>query len=134
MTDTNNNSTIEPVWLITANVVQMRPFGEGGTETKIGTKHFRGNAKVYIIDAYWGMCENVTVIGHHRATGRYVKMDLALRYLENLRMSLCYSPKVIELTAEHWTRLQGIPSKEHWEEKIAVLLSWPDGLGTQNAG
>jgi hypothetical protein len=132
--DTNDNSKIESVWLITANVVQMRPFGEGGTETKIGTKHFRGNAKIYIIDAYWGMCETVTVIGHHRATGCYVKMDLPLRYLKDLRMSLCYSPKVIELTAEHWARLHGIPSKEHWEERILVLQSWPDGLGSQNAG
>ncbi len=134
MTDTNDNSTIEPVWLITANVVRIRPFGEGGTETTIGTKHFRGKAKVYIIDAYWGMCENVTVIGHHRATGSYVKMDLPLRYLESLRISLCYSPKVIELTAEHWARLQGIPTKVHWEEKIAVLQSWPDGLGSHEAG
>ncbi|MCR9210893.1 MAG: hypothetical protein NXI28_21920 [bacterium] len=112
--------------MITANVVQTRPFGEDGTETKVGTKHFRGNAKVYIIDAYWGMCENVTVVGHHRASGRFVKMDLPLRYLHGLRLSLCYSPKVIELTAEHWERLQGIPTKGHWEEKLAVLESWPD--------
>jgi hypothetical protein len=132
--DTNEKIPTEPVWLITANVVQMRPFGEGGTETKIGTKHFRGNAKVYIIDAYWGMCEKVTVIGHHRASGRYVRMDLPLRYLKDLRLTLCYSPKVIELTAEHWMRFRGIPSKEHWEEKIAVLNSWPDGLGSQNGG
>ncbi|MCC9602263.1 hypothetical protein LOC67_17040 [Stieleria sp. JC731] len=126
LTDTNETSAVQPVWLITASVVETRPYGEGGVETKAGTKHFRAKAKVYIIDAYWGTCENVTVVGHHRASGRFVKMDLPLRYLQNLRISLCYSPTVIELTSHHWAQMQGIPDKEHWEERLLVLKSWPD--------
>ena len=126
MTAADEQSNIEPVWLITANVVQERAYGEGGAEKRIGTKHFRGNAKVYIIDAYWGVCETVTVIGHHRASGRYVKMDLPLRHLNNLRLSLCYSPKAIDIANEHWSRLHGIPDKEHWSQKLAVLQSWPE--------
>ena len=125
MTTSDEQPDVEPVWLITANVLQERAYGEGGGETRIGTKHFRGNAKVFIVDAYWGMCENVTVIGHHRASGRFVKMDLPLHYLDNLRMSLCYSPKVIGMAYEHWSRLKGIPGKEDWEQKLAVLRSWP---------
>jgi uncharacterized Fe-S cluster protein YjdI len=123
MNSANEKTEIEPVWLITANVIEKRAFGEGGLEKKHGTRHFRGNAKVYIVNAYWGMCENVTVIGHHRASGRYAKMDLAVKYLQDLRMTLCYSPKVIELTSEHW--LQGIPDKTDWEQKLAVIQSWP---------
>ena len=125
MNGTGEALDIEPVWLITANVVQERPYGEGGPETRIGTKHFRGNAKVYLIDAYWGMCEKVTVIGHHRASGRIVKMDLPVKYLNNLRMTLCYSPTVIELTTEHWSRIKRTPDKIEWEEKLKLIQSWP---------
>ena len=116
----------EPVWLITANVVEERSYGEGGLEQKRGTKHFRGNAKVYVIDAYWGMCETVTVIGHHRASGRYVKIDLPVKHLARLRMTLCYSPKVIELASEHWSRIYRIPDRNEWEEKLAVIISWSE--------
>ena len=125
MSGNSQTPDAEPVWLITANVVEERPFGEGGAETKRGTKHFRANAKVYLIDAYWGMCEKVTVIGHHRASGRIVKMDLPVKHLNNLRMTLCYSPKIIELTNEHWARIQRIPDKFEWEEKLKVIQSWP---------
>ena len=45
-------------------------------ERRRGTKHFRGGAKVHVIDAHWGTCEVVTVIGHHRASGRYAKLDM----------------------------------------------------------
>ena len=90
MTDTNPPEHEPPaIWLITANVIEERKCGEGGHEMRRGTKHFRGGAKVYIVGAYWGMCESVIVIGHHRASGKYVQMTLQKRYLENLRMKLC---------------------------------------------
>lgn len=121
-----NEPEIEPIWLITANVTEERDYGEGGSEKRRGTKHFRGNAKVYIVGAHWGTCESVIVIGHHRASGRYVQMTIRKRHLKNLRMTLCYSPKVIEMvTTECFTR-DNIPDRTEWERQLAVIESWPD--------
>lgn len=114
----------ESTWLITANVVENRPYGPDGKETRKGTKHFRGGAKVYIIGAHWGMCETVTVIGHHRASGRFVKLDMRKRHLDNFRMTVCYSPKVIEMVANEY--FWNLPTRESWERDMAVIKSWPD--------
>jgi hypothetical protein len=121
-----NKPDVEPIWLITANVVEERAYGEGGVERRRGTKHFRGNAKVYIIGAHWGMCESVIVIGHHRASGRYVQMTIPKRHLTNLRMTLCYSPKVIELVSTECFTHENIPDKAEWERQLAVIRSWPE--------
>lgn len=121
----NNKAEVEPLWLITANVVEIRNYGEGGVEKRKGTKHFRGNAKVYVIGAHWGMCESVIVIGHHRASGRYVQMTILKRYLSKLRMTICYSPKVIELIATECFARENVPDKTEWERQLAVIESWP---------
>lgn len=89
-----------------ASVIQERLYGEQH-EKKDGTKSFRAGAKVYVIDAYWGMCNTVTVIGHHRASGRYAKLDMPVRYLENFSSEVVYSPKVLELLEEHFRSRDG---------------------------
>ena len=126
MNEITEESDVEPIWLITANILQERKCGEGGLETRRGTKHFRGGAKVYVVGAHWGMCESVIVIGHHRASGRYVQLTTKKRYVENLRMTLCYSPTVIELvTTECFTR-GNLPDKAEWERQMNVIKSWPE--------
>ena len=118
---------IEPLWCATANVKKDILFGEEHTLRK-GTKHFRGGAKVYIADAYWGMCDSVTVIGHHRSSGRYVKIDMHVKHLENFRLQLVYSPKVIELINKNIAD-KGYAefdeyTKEYAEKIVAALPLW----------
>lgn len=125
MNELENTLEVEPTWLITANVLQERKCGEGGIESRRGTKHFRGGAKVYVIGAHWGQCESVIIIGHHRASGRYVQVTTKKRYLENFRMTLCYSPKVIELVATECFTRDNIPDKVEWERQLNVVQSWP---------
>ncbi|GEM_PF-4181723 len=36
------------IWCVAANIKKEHPFGEGGTETKVGTRLFRGGTKIYI--------------------------------------------------------------------------------------
>ena len=85
----------------TANILEEVEWGEQ-REKRSGTKHFRGGAKVYIIDSYPGMCESAIVIGHHRKSGRYIKLSLKVKYLGNFRVTSVYSPKVISLAEEHY--------------------------------
>ncbi|MEE1772850.1 hypothetical protein PUR34_33000 [Streptomyces sp. JV185] len=42
----------EPVWLVAANVVLWRRYGEPGQELRTGTKAYRSGAKVYVVDTY----------------------------------------------------------------------------------
>lgn len=89
--------------VVRAMVVFERPFGEWGIERRNGTKHFRPGAKVYVIDAYWGMCDAVTVIGHHRASGRYAKLDMSVQHLDAFQLDRTYSQKVIALVDQHFS-------------------------------
>jgi hypothetical protein len=98
----SNDKELQPVWTVTANIVHHRGYGPGGLETKSGTKHFKGGAKVYIIDWYAGMCEDVIVVGQHRKSRDFIKVVTRVEFVENLRVKLCYNPKVIAKANEHF--------------------------------
>ena len=115
-----------PIWCATATVKKENIYGEDHIK-KVGTKHFRGGAKVYIADAYWGMCNSATVIGHHRSSGRYVKIDIHIKRLENFRLELVYSPKVAELirrnSDEKYVESKGY-TKEYAEKLVEAIPTW----------
>ena len=113
----------ESILVIRASVVQVRLYGEGGLETRKGTKHFRPGAKVYVIDAHWGMCDAVTVIGHHRASGRFTKLDMSVKHLENFRLDRAYSPNVISLVKQHYSGHRKY-TDQYASELFEVLPKW----------
>ena len=113
----------ESILVVRASVVQERPYGEGGLETRKGTKHFRPGAKVYVIDAHWGTCDAVTIIGHHRSSGRYAKLDMSVKHLENFRLDRTYSPKVISLVKQHFSGYRKY-TDEYANELFEVLPKW----------
>ncbi|WP_326657263.1 hypothetical protein [Streptomyces sp. NBC_00385] len=90
----------EPQWLVAANVVRWRRYGDLGQEFRPGTKAFRGGAKVYVMDTYPGMGnEQLTAVGHGRHTGRWITIDTGTRHLHTFRPQLVYSPAVLERCA-----------------------------------
>lgn len=114
----------ESIRCATANVVEESLYGEGGKETRRGTKHFRGGAKVYIIVAFPGMCEGATVIGHHRASGRYIKLTMKAKYLERFCMTSVYGPKVIEMIRKHYSEKgQAFSYFEHQAQNLCDSVS-----------
>jgi hypothetical protein len=125
--DLDKENEIVPFWCATASVKGENMFGAEHLKKK-GTKHFRGGAKVYIVDAYWGMCDSVTVIGHHRANGRYIKIDIHVKRLENFRLELVYSPRVENIIREHFHEKDyeafKAYTKEFAEKIVASLPLW----------
>ena len=93
---------LQPVWCVVAIVVAERPFGPGGAERRSGTKHFRPGAKLYIFDAFTGMCDSVVAIGHHRSSNRFCKLVVDIHHVERFRTQLAYSPTVLRLATEHF--------------------------------
>ncbi|MET9594245.1 hypothetical protein ABZY45_25445 [Streptomyces sp. NPDC006516] len=88
-------------WLIAANVVRWRRYGEGGQELRPGTKSYRGGSKVYVIETYPGAGhEQLTTIGRGRHTGTYIRIDMSTRNLHNFRAVPVYSPTVLRLCEE----------------------------------
>lgn len=91
-----------PVWCVAANVVRERPYGPGGGAVRRGTKHFAPGAKVFVFDFYWGMGgEQVTVVGRHRKSKRYITLTMRTAHLANWRAELVYSPHVIRQVLEY---------------------------------
>ncbi len=72
----NMNETSENSSCVVAKIRDETPFGEGGNEMRIGSKHFKPGAKVYIVGWYPGMCMTVTLLlmacagGAGRETGK----------------------------------------------------------------
>lgn len=115
-----------PVWCVRANVVPEREFGPLGFERKAGTKHFRGGARVWIIDAFFGMAETVIVVGHHRGGGRLVKMALHVRVLTDFKAALVYSPGVTNMLVEHHAPLHAPIDELTARERAAAFQSWKE--------
>jgi len=93
---TNNTSELEPIWTVAANIVAERPYGSGGKETRIGTKHFSPGTKVYIIDWHHGMCESIVVVGLSRKPKKFITITIRADYVENLRVQMAYNPTVLK--------------------------------------
>lgn len=90
----------EGVWCVVANIKREHPFGEGGIETKSGTKQFRGGTKVYIGGCYAGTCDGVTCIGLHRKSRRFITCIVNVTHLENFRTKVAYQPEVVRRLRE----------------------------------
>ncbi|MFF1920425.1 hypothetical protein ACFVW8_07575 [Streptomyces sp. NPDC058221] len=106
----------EPVWLVAANVVRWRRYGDLGQELRPGTKAFRGGAKVYVIGTYPGMGnEQLTAVGHGRGNGRWITIDTGTRHLHTFRAQLVYSPAVLR-------RCGTEPRTREEAEELAALL------------
>lgn len=100
-----NQSEASPasIWCLVANIVEVRPYGPEGKETKRGTKHFAAGAKIYCFPAQWGDgYEQIRVVGRHRGSHRFVTMIINSEWLTNWRAQNIYSPAVIEKLAGAW--------------------------------
>ena len=111
-------------WCVIGKIRESTPFGEGRKETKIGSKHFKPGARVFIVDWYPGMCTTVTVIGHHRKSNRLITIDLHVKYLTNLKSKVVYKPYVLERMEERKIMGGGTLTREQAEEVRSVVESW----------
>jgi hypothetical protein len=114
------------LWAAVGNIKETCRKGPGGREENPGTKHFRGGAKIYVIDAFWGTCDDVTVIGQHRKSRKYMCLSMPARHIENLRVKLVYSPAVEALMREHYAKSgrPEPPGKEYAEQIAAAIPLW----------
>jgi hypothetical protein len=118
---------LTPGWTVLANVVRERRFGPLGLERRHGSKHFAGGAKVYVIDEFGGMCQNVVVVGRHRGSNRYVKMVLPVAYLERFRPRVLYSPTVTKMVADHLGDRDRPSHREAADTRAATYAQWKEG-------
>ncbi len=125
-TETPANGEAPQHWGVVANVAKERGYGPESGETRNGTKHFRGGAKVHIIDCYAGMRRNVAVVGLHRQSRKLVTCVVRVEPVENLRLKLVYSPSVNEAIARY-VREDGHPlTRDLAEEMLGSLPAWQE--------
>ena len=112
-------------WAITANIKKEIPFGPGGKETKIGTNHFKGGAKVHIVGAYFGSCEDIIAVGQHRKTGKYVRCVIRANNIENMRVKQLYSKSILDMLKDYHPGGASITtSKRDSEDLMAIIPVW----------
>ncbi len=87
-------------WGITANIKRELPFGEGGKETRIGTKQFRGGAKVHIVGSYPGMCDSLIVIAQNKHSNKFIRRVIRVNIVENMRIKMIYGESAMELCSQ----------------------------------
>ncbi|MFD5874952.1 hypothetical protein [Streptomyces sp. NPDC060322] len=114
----------EQRWLIAANVVRWRRYGDGGQELRPGTKSYRGGSKVYVIESYAGSGhEQLTTVGRGRRTGTYVTNGMTTRNLHTFRAVPVHSPTVLRLCEE--ADVGGCWTTREDAEELAVRLDRP---------
>ncbi|MBN9120135.1 MAG: TIGR02996 domain-containing protein [Planctomycetes bacterium] len=104
-----------PVWCFAGNVVEARPYGPGGAETRRGTRLFKPNAKVYLASlrhAYLLLAgpstpahryETVRVVGRHRKSVDWIASVVRANLVTGWRVELVYQPGALaRLKREQW--------------------------------
>jgi len=111
-------------WCLVGHIVEVRKYGQGGEETRRGTKHFAPGTKVYCLPARWGDgYEQIIAIGRHRGSTRFRTMVISSAWVTDWRAKVVYSPEVLRRIncatdkrgRGNWT------TKEHVEEYVAFL-------------
>ncbi len=121
-------------WCLVGNIVEERPYGEGGVETKRGTKHFSPGTKVYCLPSSWGDgYEKIRVIGRHRGSREFVTMVIRADWVTNWRAKVVYDPMVLRLvhTAAEADHIGNWSSKEHVQTYLSLLKSREAEQGTR---
>ncbi|MBC7813266.1 MAG: hypothetical protein H7175_19060 [Burkholderiales bacterium] len=130
---------IEPIWSIVANVIEERPYGQGGKETRRGTRKFRGGQKVNLQDMLSMNSRVAIVIGRHHGKHGYISCAVPMAFLTNWRIELTYIPTIIHriqfgyatpeqypLTpkriAEAWIPFDGSEESRQKAQKLAESL------------
>jgi len=129
--DTTQNTTLEPVWTVTANIVKERKAGPGGSETHVGTKLFSPGTKVYVIDWFPGTCKDIMVVGLSRKPKRFIKLIIRVNWIENLRVKLCYAPTALQKIYDHFdTESDSINrlNQGFVEEMLATIPLWQENM------
>ncbi|WP_405793640.1 hypothetical protein [Streptomyces sp. NBC_01506] len=91
----------EPQWMVVANIVRWRRYGDGGQELRPGTKAYRGGARVFVISTHAGMGNmELTTVGQARNTGHWITIDTSTRHLHTFRAKLVYTPAVLHRAAK----------------------------------
>lgn len=89
------------------------------------TTQFRAGANVFVVDAYWGGCDSVTVIGRQRASKRFAKAVMSVRKLSEFQMERSYSPTVHRLIQEQYSDGRSYGDKEA-KDLLEVLPKWKE--------
>lgn len=90
------NNGIKPgmmKYCVVGNIVMKHPGKDG--KTLYGTASFPGGRKVYISRRLWE--DEVTVMGLNRFKSKYALERVPLAWIENIRASKTFSPRVLEL-------------------------------------
>ena len=111
-----------PVWSMVANVIDERRYGPAADDRRQSLKVFAPGAKVYVLGAFAGLGDAVTVVGRGRKASRFVAAHVRTEHLDNWRVELVYSPAVLRRIAEgdhdRWPLAASDPASEEYRFEL----------------
>lgn len=112
-------------WCVVANVKREIPFGEGHKETKVGTRQFKGGARVNIVGSFPGSCDGLVVIGQNRHSGKFIRSIIKVTVVENLRVKKLYGQSALKLrSCDIPTGAWMVESKADAEGLMHLIPKW----------
>ena len=114
-------------WCLVGNIVDERRCGEGGAETRRGTRHFSPGTKIFCLPAQWGDgYDQIVVIGRHRGSKHFVTMIISSDWVTNWRAKIVYDLAVLErlATIEQEQGRSNWKTKEEVDQYVESLKSW----------
>ena len=120
--ETANQDSTQWRWCLVGNIVESHEYGEEH-ETRIGTKQFMPDAKLYLAPIQWGDgYENVVVIGKPRHRRGLIEIVMHRKHITNYRLQKVFQPAVLERMEK---------SKYSWwdctdadRDRIIDILDW----------
>lgn len=116
------------IWCVAASVVEATLWTYSGQIKRSGTRHFTSGTTVYCLPPLWqNHYENLTVLGPHRQTMRYIMVIMPANQLTDWQViHLEYPQLIAELcgfsnTLYQWDSEQ--ESRDHAEQLVQRLSS-----------
>ena len=106
-------------WSVVANLKKQLPYGPEGKETRFGTQKFKAGAKIQIVGAYPGTCENIIAIGQHKKNGKFISCVIRADQVENLRVKLIYRPQILEFLKDFNPNGAWLTTTKEYAEQLA---------------
>jgi len=116
-------------YCLVGNIVEKRYFGQN-KETRQGTKHFRGGAKVYIFPEFGGCGhENTRVVGLPRKRYKPINVIIPTKLITNVRVKKIYQPNLKKEIAENFYYSRW---KEEGDNELSRITSFAEFINRYN--
>ena len=122
---TDNQQPPKPLWAVVANMTSELRNGKEAGRQYTGTPVFSAGAKLHLGEVYWGMLDNLHVIGQGRNSRKLVNCVVDFNLLVDVRPKLIYSPSRLK-SLQHLNAflVEDSETAEAFAKRVVGIIQW----------